>query len=106
MPDGTENDIYRLILRGETAEAPDVSALRAAFEDSFFSLQIRDETSLRRDVWEKAGEDSLRGQFLSRLRKKYDEAKDEAERERTVQAARWGLAALDRREEVVRHADQ
>lgn len=106
LPDGTENDIYRLILRGETEEAPDVSALREAFEDRFFSLQIRDETSLRRDVWEKAGEDSLRGQFLSRLRKKHDEAKDETERERAVQAARWGLAALDRREEVVRHADQ
>lgn len=46
-----------------------MSALRAAFEERFFSLQIRDETSLRRDVWEKAGEDSLRGQFLARLRK-------------------------------------
>ena len=106
LPDGTENDIYRLILRGETEEAPDVSALRAAFEERFFSLQIRDETSLRRDVWEKAGEDSLRGQFLARLRKKHDEAKSEKDRERIVQAARWGLAALDRREEVVRHADQ
>ena len=106
LPDGTEDDIYRLILRGETEEAPDVSALRAALEDRFFSLQIRDETSLRRDVWEKAGEDSLRGQFLARLRKKHDEAKSETERERIVQAARWGLAALDRREEVVRHADQ
>ena len=106
LPDGTENDIYRLILRGEAEEAPDVSALRAAFEERFFSLQIRDETSFRRDVWEKAGEDSLRGQFLARLRKKHDEAKSEKDRERIVQAARWGLAALDRREEVVRHADQ
>lgn len=106
LPDGTGDDIYRLILRGETAEAPDISALKHALEDRFFSLQIRDETELRRDVWEKAGEDSLRGQFLARLRKEYDEAKYETERERIVQAARWGLAALDRREEVVRHADQ
>lgn len=106
LPEAADDDIYRLILRGEAAEAPDMSALRAAIEDRFFSLQIRDETTLRRDIWEKAGEDSLRGQFLARLRKQYDAAKYEPERERIVQAARWGLAALDRREEVVRHADK
>lgn len=106
LPATTADDIYRLILRGETAEAPDISALRAALEDRFFSLQLRDETTLRRDIWEKAGEDSLRGQFLARLRKQYDAAQYEPERERIVQAVRWGLAALDRREEVVRHADK
>lgn len=106
MPDDTGDDIYRVILRGETAEAPDISALREALEGKFFSLQLRDETSLCRDIWENAGEDSLRGQFISRLRKAYDAAEQDTERERIVQAARWGLAALDRREEVVRHADQ
>lgn len=106
LPDDTNDDIYRIILRGETAEAPDISALHAELESSFFSLQLRDETSLCRDIWENAGEDSLRGQFLSRLRKAYDAAAQNSERERIVQAARWGLAALDRREEVVRHADQ
>ena len=106
MPDDTGDDIYRVILRGETAEAPDISALREALEEKFFSLQLRDETSLCRDIWENAGEDSLRGQFISRLRKAYDAAEQDTERERIVQAARWGLAALDRREEVVRHADQ
>lgn len=106
LPDNTADDIYRIILRGETAEAPDVSALTAALEPRFFSLQVRDETSLRRDLWEKAGEDSLRGQFLARLRSAYDEAEYDTEKEKIVQAARWGLAALDRREEVVRHGDK
>ena len=35
----------------------------------------------------------------------FDEAKTDAEREKITQAARWGLAALDNREEVVRHDD-
>lgn len=102
----TQNDIYRIILRGETDDAPDLNALRNALEGRFYSLQLRDETVLRRDIWEKAGEDSLRGQFLQRLRTAYDKAKTDSERELIVQAARWGLAALDNREEVVRHDDR
>ena len=101
----TKSDIYRIILRGETDDAPDMNSLRQALEGRFYSLQLRDETVLRRDIWEKAGEDSLRGQFLQRLRSAYDMAKDESERERIVQAVRWGLAALDKREEVVTHDD-
>lgn len=102
----TQRDIYRIILRGETDEAPDINALRQALEERFYSLQLRDETVLRHDIWERSGEDSLRGQFLQRLRSAYDKAKDETEREIIVQAARWGLAALDKREEVVTHDDQ
>lgn len=101
----TKSDIYRIILRGETDDAPDMNSLRQALEGRFYSLQLRDETVLRRDIWEKAGEDSLRGRFLQRLRSAYDMAKDESERERIVQAVRWGLAALDKREEVVTHDD-
>ena len=29
-----------------------------------FALRLKDETRIRRDVWERAGEDSLRGVFL------------------------------------------
>ena len=105
LPIDTQNDIYRIILRGEADEAPDLNALRHALEGRFYSLQLRDETVLRRDIWEKAGEDNLRGQFLQRLRAGYDKAKSDSERELIVQAARWGLAALDNREEVVRHDD-
>lgn len=105
LDDETKNDIYRIILRGETDTAPDVSALKDELEGRFFSLQLRDETSLRRDIWEKAGEDSLRGLFLQKLRAMLESTEDENEKEKIVQAARWGLAALDKREEVVRHED-
>lgn len=106
LPENTKNDVYRIILRGETDSAPNIAALKAELEDRFFSLQLRDETVLRRDIWEKAGEDSLRGLFLQKLKAMLDRAGDENEKEKIVQAARWGLAALDRREEVVSHEDQ
>lgn len=105
LPENTENDIYRIILRGETDVAPDVAKLKESLESRFFSLQLRDETEIRRDIWEKAGEDSLRGLFLQKLKAMLDGTADEAEKEKIVQAARWGLAAMDKREEVVRHED-
>lgn len=103
--DDTSRDIYRIILRGETEEAPDISNLRIALESRFYSLQLRDETHLVKDIWEKAGEDSLRGIFLAKLKEAYNKAYNETEREKIMQAVRWGLAALDKREEVIRHDD-
>ena len=41
-----------------------------------------------------------------KLKKLYDEAADDAARERAEQAARWGLAALDNAEEVAVHEDK
>lgn len=106
LPDETVRDIYRIVLTGETAQPPDVSRLYESLSELFFDLQIRDRTHIRRSVWERAGEDSLRGIFLMKLKKLYDEAADDAARERAEQAARWGLAALDNAEEVVRHEDK
>ena len=106
IPDDTVRDIYRIVLTGETELAPDIDRLQHNLEELFFHLQLRDETRLRRSVWEKAGEDSLRGLFLTRLRAMFDSARDEDGRRRIEQAARWGLAALDNMEEVVRHENQ
>ena len=85
---------------GETEEAPDLAALRRRLEPRVFALRLRDETRLRTDVWARAGEDSLRGVFLRMLRDRYDSARTDAEREQITRAARWGLAALDGREEA------
>ena len=105
LDDKTESDIYRIILRGESSEAPDISNLQRTLEGRFYSLQLRDETRVHRDIWYGAGEDTLRGQFLARLKDAFENAHDEAEREKITQAVRWGLAALEKREEVVRHDD-
>ena len=106
IPDDTVSDVYRIILTGETDVPPDLNKLYENLSDMFFELQLRDETRLRRSVWDSAGEDTLRGLFLSRLRERFESAHSEEERIRIEQAARWGLAALDNAEEVVQHEDQ
>ncbi|MCR5089105.1 MAG: DNA repair exonuclease [Oscillospiraceae bacterium] len=103
LPDDTVRDVYRITLTGETEIPPDLRRLHQNLDEMFFSLQLRDETGVRQSVWERAGEDSLRGIFLARLRERWDEAADDAQRARIEQAARWGLAALDNAEEVRVH---
>lgn len=103
LPDDTASDIYRIILTGETESGLSTAQLYNSLADMFFELQLRDETRLRRSVWDCAGEDTLRGLFLMKLRAKYDAARDDRQRAAIEQAARWGLAALDNREEAVKH---
>ena len=105
LPDDTVKDIYRIVLTGETESAPDLKKLYDNLSEMFFELQLRDATRLRRSVWDCAGEDSLRGIFLKKLRVRYDAAANDEERRQIEQAARWGLAALNNAEEVVQHED-
>lgn len=70
LPENTARDVYRIVLTGEVDTPPDLSRLRRNLDDCFFSLQLRDETRLRQDVWERAEEDSLRGIFLRKLPRK------------------------------------
>ena len=100
LPPGAAQHIFRITLTGECAHAPNLAQIRAALEGQVFALQLRDETRLQRDVWAMAGTDTLRGLFLAALRQAYDAAESESAREQITQAARWGLAALDRDEEV------
>ena len=106
LPDETVRDVYRIVLTGETDQAPDLSSLQYNLSEFFFELQIKDETRIRRNVWERAGEDSLRGIFLEKLKARYDQCSSDEERLLVEQAARCGLAALDRGEEVVTHEDK
>ena len=106
LPDDTVCDVYRITLTGETETAPDLKRLYANLAELFFELQLRDETRLRHGIWDSAGEDTLRGLFLRRLKDRYDAAATEQERRKLEQAARWGLAALENAEEVAQHEDQ
>lgn len=96
LPADTARDSYRIVLTGEVT-AP-VANLEARLADRFDSLELRDCTRLAEDLWARAGEDSLRGLFLRELRQKLDAAATDAERESVIRAARYGLAALDRRD--------
>ena len=104
----TGEDVRNALPRftGEIDQSPDLNRLYDALSELFFELQLRDETRLRRSVWERAGDDTLRGLFLMKLKKQFDAAGTEEQRLAIEQAARWGLAALDKREEVVKHEDQ
>ena len=103
IPNDSERMICRMILTGDVEKSPDLPALAARFAGCFFHLEIFDETHLKTDIWEKAGENSLRGVFLLKMKQKYDLALTETEKNQTELAARWGLAALDRREEITIH---
>ena len=98
LPHDTESDIYRIRLTGTPEEPPRLPLLQEALAERFFALQLRDETSVRREVWDRCGEDTLRGLFLEELRRQYDAAPDDGARRRIEQAARFGAAAMDNRE--------
>lgn len=99
LPEETVRDIYRITLRGETDTPPNISHLQRNLEELFFSLQLRDETRIREDIWAHSGEDTLRGLFLKKMRGRYDRASED-EKSVIEQAVRWGLAAIDKMEEV------
>ena len=91
------------VFTGETESPVNTAVLKAALEDGFFELQIIDNTRIRADFWEKAGDDTLRGRFLAGMKRRMDECEDEPGRRKIEQAARWGIAALDNMEEVAIH---
>ncbi len=94
-----EKNIYRVILTGETDEGGvQTEKLQEAFAGRCYHFELRDRTRVSEDIWARAEEDSLCGLFLKELRVKYDSAQTEEEREAVELAARFGLAALLKRD--------
>ena len=71
-----EEDIYRILLTGQ-ADSVDTRSLYAALEGRFYQLDLRDRTTPKTDLWREAGENTLRGQFLSLMREKLAAASPE-----------------------------
>ena len=95
---GAEEDICRFRLTGtRTGELP-AAALTAQVQGRFFDVQIQDETVPAVDLWARAEEDNLTGIFLRRMRQRIEGAPPE-ERPTLEKAARFGLWALEGREE-------
>ena len=90
-------DICRVLLTGSRRENFSLPALTSELSGLCAALELTDETYPEEDVWARCGEDSLRGLFLQNLRARYDGA-DEDEKRQLLQAARFGLAALDNRD--------
>lgn len=90
-------DVCRVLLTGSRRENFSLSALTSELSGLCAALELTDETYPEEDIWARCGEDSLRGLFLQNLRARYDGA-DEDEKRQLLQAARFGLAALDNRD--------
>lgn len=93
-------DILRITLVGERdpEHEPDLAALTALASTYFYSADLVDETSLSRSLWARAGEDTLTGRFLRVMGRKLEATAPE-ERPQLERAVRFGLAALEGREE-------
>ena len=96
---GESPDLVRILLAGESLNAPDLPALAAQAAPHFFHVELRDRTTLPTGLWARAEEDSLTGLFLREMRVRLDNA-DGDERDKLLLAARFGLAALEGGEDV------
>lgn len=94
LPAVPSGDLVRIILTGESDRAPDLAALTECAASRFFYVEMRDETTLPRDLWARAEEDNLTGLFLREMRRRLDAA-EAAERANVLLAVRFGLAALE-----------
>ena len=94
LPAAASPDCCRIVLTGQREEGrPDLAALTALAQPYYYSVTLRDQTRERRDLWDRAGEDSLTGLFLRTLRTGTAEGQD------LELAARFGLAALENGED-------
>ena len=99
LPTGTDPDLVRILLTGESDTAPDLDSLTALAAPHYFHVELRDETTLPQQLWARAEEDSLTGFFLREMRLLLDRAAPEEQAELLL-AARFGLAALEGREDI------
>ena len=97
--EGCERDIARVVLKGIYSGKIDLNELGGAVSDRFFHVSFRDETRLGYDVWDSMADNTLTGMFLRRMRSSYENAESDEEREAVNMAVRFGLAALENREE-------
>ena len=100
LPADAGEDILRVVLTGESdLEGPGLAGLEALAASRCWSAQVQDHTRVRRDLWARAEEDDLTGLFLRRMREKIRAAAGAEEREELELAVRFGLAALEHRED-------
>ena len=94
----TGMDVYRILLTGEfTMERDTLCKLEQALASRFHALELRDQTHPPRDLWDRAGEDSLTGLFLRTMAAACEQ---QPENETLHMAVRFGLAALENGEDI------
>ena len=96
IPQGWGEDVCRIVLTGSPAAPVRPERIETALAGRFYALQVRDKTTARQELWDRCGEDTLRGLFLRNLRDRCGD--DPPSRRLMEQAAAFGLAAIDDRE--------
>ena len=92
--------LVRFVLKGESGpDALDLNALTERCAGFFYSLSFRDKTRVSRDLWSRAGEENLTGLFLRGMQERLKTA-DEETSALLQKATRFGLAALENREDA------
>ena len=96
----SRSDLVRFVLTGEsTPDGLDLAALTERCAGFFYSVSFRDKTRVSRDLWSRAGEENLTGLFLRCMQERLKTA-DEEQAALLQKATRFGLAALENREDV------
>lgn len=99
LPAGAGADICRFRLVGERKEEGlNQAALYALLGNKCYEVQIQDATRLETGLWDRLEEDNLTGLFLRNMKARMDQAAPE-ELPLLERAARFGLCALEGREE-------
>ena len=98
MPQTQKEDIVRFILTGAQETPPDLNRLAKLLSPYFYSVSLRDETRLAESFWRRENEDTLTGLFLRRMKAQLASAGPQ-EQHLIEKAVRFGLAALEGREE-------
>ena len=100
MAQARPEDILRIVLTGQRDPDTemDLTALTALASSYFYSASLWDSTTLSQTLWARKEEDTLTGLFLRTMHRRIEEAAP-SERPCLERAVRFGLAALEGREE-------
>ncbi|GKX65074.1 metallophosphoesterase family protein [Inconstantimicrobium mannanitabidum] len=94
------NDIYRILLKGEIDEdfVVDINSLQNSLERYFFSVKVKDDTTIKVDVNKLSKEYSIKGLFSAKMLEKINTAANEEEKEKLIRAFKIGLQSLSKEE--------
>ena len=94
LPAHTQDHIFRIRLTGRGKwTASELTRLEQALTPKFYALELQDHTRAPQQIWERVGEDSLTGLFLSAMAQ-------QPEGDLRELAVRFGLSALEQGEDV------
>ena len=99
LPECDEKLNIRIILVG-TCETLDVKAIENEFAHRVGRLVLADRTTPLRSPWEGEDAENLKGAFLRKLHAAYNASDDEEEQKHILQAVKYGVAALENREDA------